>query len=47
MQTETGIREAAGAAAALAARTGTTPSRLPLAELRQTLKTHGAIVPTA
>lgn len=37
--------QAAGAAAAVAARVGTTPSRVPLAELRQTLKTHGAIVP--
>ena len=39
--------QAAGAAAALAARAGTTPLHVPLAELRQTLKTHGAIVPTA
>ena len=38
--------QAAGAAAALAARAGTTPLHVPLDELRQTLKTHGAIVPT-
>ena len=37
--------QAASAAAALAARAGCTPTSVPLAELRQTLKAHGAIVP--
>lgn len=37
--------QAAGAAAVLAARAGTTPRGVPLGELRQTLKNHGAIVP--
>jgi len=37
--------QAAGAAAALAARAGVTPMSVPLADLRQTLKAHGAIVP--
>jgi len=38
--------QAAGAAAALAARAGVTPASVPLAELRKTLTAHGAIVPT-
>lgn len=37
--------QAAGAAAALAARAGTTPLNVPLTELRQALKDHGAMVP--
>ncbi len=37
--------QAAGAAAALAAKTGTTPKQVPLAELRAALAQHGAIVP--
>ncbi|MCX7010132.1 MAG: FAD-dependent oxidoreductase [Kiritimatiellaeota bacterium] len=37
--------QAAGAAAALAARAGSTPMNVPLAELRKTLTEHGAIVP--
>jgi hypothetical protein len=37
--------QAAGAAAALAAQAGVTPLRVPLADLRQTLKAHGGIVP--
>ncbi len=37
--------QAAGAAAALAARAGCTPLNVPRADLRQTLKAHGAIVP--
>jgi hypothetical protein len=37
--------QAAGAAAALAARADVTPARLPIAPLRQTLRQHGAIVP--
>jgi len=39
--------QAAGAAAALAARSGSTPMNVPLTELRQVLKDHGAIVPAA
>ena len=37
--------QAAGAAAALAARAGITPSHVPLDELRQALRAHGAILP--
>lgn len=37
--------QAAGATAALAARTATTPLRVPLADLRRELTRHGAIVP--
>ncbi len=37
--------QVAGAAAALAAKAGVTPSRVPLEELRRLLKDHGAIVP--
>lgn len=37
--------QAAGAAAALAARAGSTPASVPLVELRKTLTEHGAIVP--
>lgn len=37
--------QAAGAAAALAAKLGTTPGRVPLADLRMVLAAHGAIVP--
>jgi hypothetical protein len=37
--------QAAGAAAALAARQGCTPLAVPLAELKTLLRTHGAIVP--
>ena len=39
--------QAAGAAAALAARNGITPLRVPMVELQQTLKAHGAILPVA
>jgi len=39
--------QAAGAAAALAAKAGITPSKVPLKELRELLKKHGAIVPAA
>jgi hypothetical protein len=39
--------QAAGAAAALAARVGCTPMSVPLAELRQILKEHNAIAPAA
>jgi len=37
--------QAAGAAAALAAKSGTTPAKVPLADLRMVLQSHGAIVP--
>ncbi|OQW97003.1 MAG: hypothetical protein BWK77_02935 [Verrucomicrobia bacterium A1] len=37
--------QAAGAAAALAAKLGITPGRVPLADLRMVLAAHGAIVP--
>ncbi len=37
--------QAAGAAAAMAAQAGTTPGQLALADLRQVLRAHGAIVP--
>jgi len=37
--------QAAGVAAALAARVGTTPGRVALDEVRRTLEAHGAIVP--
>ncbi|MDP3069553.1 MAG: FAD-dependent oxidoreductase [Opitutaceae bacterium] len=37
--------QAAGVTAALAARTGTTPLRVPLADIRRELTRHGAIVP--
>jgi len=37
--------QAVGAAAALAARAGSTPSRVPLDQLRETLQAHAAIVP--
>lgn len=39
--------QAAGAAAALAAKLGTTPAKVPLADLRMVLQSHGAIVPGA
>ncbi len=39
--------QAAGVAAALAARTGVTPAGVPLADLRRELVRHGAIVPAA
>jgi hypothetical protein len=39
--------QAAGVAAALAARTGVTPARVPLADIRRELVRHGAIVPAA
>jgi glycine/D-amino acid oxidase-like deaminating enzyme len=39
--------QAAGAAAALAAKLGTTPAEVPLADLRRILRSHGAIVPGA
>ena len=42
-----GMGQAAGATAALAARSGTTPGRVPLTEIRSTLAKHGAIVPRA
>jgi hypothetical protein len=38
--------QAAGVAAALAVQQGTTPRSVPLSQIHQTLKTHGAIVPT-
>jgi hypothetical protein len=37
--------QAAGAAAALAAARGTTPARVPVAELKHLLAASGAIVP--
>jgi hypothetical protein len=37
--------QAAGATAALAARSETTPRQVPLAEIRSTLAKHGAVVP--
>ena len=37
--------QAAGVAAALSAKTGSTPLELPLADIRKTLQEHGAIVP--
>jgi ribulose 1,5-bisphosphate synthetase/thiazole synthase len=40
-----GMGQAAGAAAALAANTGTTPMEVPLKEIHHLLRTHGAIVP--
>ncbi len=39
--------QAAGITAALAAKAGTTPSQVPLEEIRQLLKKHCAIVPAA
>jgi len=39
--------QAAGAAAALAAKAGITPLRVPLGELRKLLDKQGAIVPGA
>jgi hypothetical protein len=39
--------QAAGAATALAAKAGITPSQVPLKELREVLQQHGAIVPNA
>lgn len=41
-----GMGQAAGAAAALAARKQTTPLAVPLAEIHQTLRAHGAIIPS-
>jgi len=38
--------QAAGVTAALAAKTGATPSKIPLADIRSELARHGAIVPT-
>jgi len=40
-----GMGQAAGAAAALAAEGGTTPLEVPLAEIHQLLRKHGAIIP--
>lgn len=40
-----GMGQAAGCAAALAAKSGATPKSVPLAEIRKTLEAHGAIVP--
>jgi hypothetical protein len=40
-----GMGQAAGAAAALAARAGTTPLEVPLKEIRHLLREHGAIIP--
>jgi hypothetical protein len=40
-----GMGQAAGVAATLAAKSGTTPLEVPLAEIRQTLRDHGQIVP--
>lgn len=40
-----GMGQAAGATAAIAARTGSSPGEVPLAELRRELAKHGAIVP--
>ena len=37
--------QAAGAAAALASKSGTTPLEVPLKEIHDLLRTHGAIVP--
>ncbi|MCX6910354.1 MAG: FAD-dependent oxidoreductase, partial [Verrucomicrobia bacterium] len=39
--------QAAGATTALAARTGTAPSQVPLPDIRRALAEHGAIVPRA
>ncbi len=39
--------QAAGVVAVLAARSGKTPSRVPLEEIRRTLAAQGAIVPSA
>jgi len=36
---------AAGAAAVLAAKNGTTPLKLPLSEIHNLLREHGAIIP--
>jgi hypothetical protein len=41
-----GMGQAAGAAAALAARTGTTPLSVPLGDIHALLRQHGQIVPT-
>lgn len=40
-----GMGQAAGAAAALAAKAGTTPLEVPLKEIHDLLRTHGAIIP--
>lgn len=40
-----GMGQAAGAAAALAAKTGSTPLEVPLTEIHNLLRSHGAIVP--
>jgi hypothetical protein len=40
-----GIGQAAGAAAALAAKAGATPLEVPLKEIHDLLRTHGAIIP--
>jgi len=40
-----GMGQAAGVTAALAARSGTTPLQVPLADIRRELARHGAIVP--
>ena len=40
-----GMGQAAGAAAALAAKAGTTPLDVPLKEIHHLLRTHGAIIP--
>ncbi len=40
-----GMGQAAGVAAALAAKSGTTPLKVPLGEIHATLKEHGQIVP--
>jgi len=41
-----GMGQAAGVAAALAAKSGTTPLELPLTEIHKLLREHGAIVPS-
>jgi hypothetical protein len=40
-----GMGQAAGAAAALAAKAGTTPLEVPLKEIHGLLREHGAIIP--
>ncbi len=40
-----GMGQAAGVAASLAAKSGTTPLELPLADIHKLLREHGAIVP--
>jgi hypothetical protein len=40
-----GMGQAAGVAAALAAKSNTTPLEVPLKEIHALLRTHGAIIP--